>query len=173
MRWNLLLSLGLSTMLACGCASDRVLQPAQTIHISATLFQTQLNSFQATLKALQSAKQEWIAANNLQRDHALTATRRLQITQDISEATGPTDVFRILRTQANAEVTAMTAAPPASPSAAPVSFPIDQVGSAAKTVGELAKAPGTKADLEFLTDFAKSVNKDLRAPKAATPAASK
>jgi hypothetical protein len=173
MRWGTLLNVALSGLLASGCASDRVVKPAQTIHTSAVLFQTQLTSFQATLKALQSAKQDWIAANNQQHDQSQRATRRLQITEDISEAGSPADVFKILQAQANADVAAMTAPPAAAPSAAPMSLPIDQVGSAAKAVGELAKAPGTKADIEFLRNFANSVNKDFSTPKPATPAAAK
>ncbi len=173
MRWGVLPYVGLLVVLVSGCASDRVVQPAQTIDKSITAFQTQLSSFQTAVRALQSGEQGLIAANNVQRDHSLTATRRLQIAQDVSGAGSPTEAFKILQTQANAEVAALTAAPVSAATPGAVSLPVDQVGNVAKAVAALAKAPGTKADLEYLGNFAGSVNKDLSAPKQATPAASK
>jgi hypothetical protein len=173
MRLTRLLSVGGIALLANGCAADRVVKPAQTIHSSTTVFLTQLTAFQTTLQALQSAKQDWITANTSGGEQAVAATRRLQIMQDVSESGSPEKVFYTLQAAAQADVSAMTAAPAAVPAAAPMSLPIDQVGSTAKAVGDLAKAPGNKADIQFLTDFTKSVNKDLGAPKSATPAAAK
>jgi len=160
-------------VLTAGCASDRVVRPAQTIQTSISVFQTQLSLFQTSIKTLQSGEQSVIAANNVQRDRSLTETRRLQITQDVSEAGRPSEVFKTLQTQANVEVTAMTAAPVSAPKFAPVTLPVEQLASVANAVGQLAQPPGTKADLQYLGDFIMTINKDLSAPKAVTPAAGK
>ncbi len=66
MRTNALLFLGLAMVLTAGCASDRVVRPAQTIQTSISVFQTQLSLFQTSIKTLQSGEQSVIAANNVQ-----------------------------------------------------------------------------------------------------------
>jgi hypothetical protein len=44
-----------------------------------------------------------------------------------------------------------------------VTFPIDKLGAVAKTMDQLAKAPGTMADLEFVVSYGSSVNTQLKA----------
>jgi len=165
--------LGLTTVLIAGCAADRVVQPAQTIQTSISVFQTQLSLFQSSVEALQSGEQSVMVANNVQRDRALAETRRLQITQDVSEAARPSEVFKALQSQAKVEVAAMTAAPVSAPKFAPVTLPVEQLASVANTVGQLTKSPGTKVEIQYLIGFVNTINKDMSAPKPATPAAGK
>ena len=175
-----LLYLVCSISLLAGCAADRINGSAKTIGTEVSKFQGELSSFQDGMKILQDDEQARIAGTNTRRDFAISSSRQLQVEWSITRAKSELEVFSALQSQGHDETARLTApAVPASKST-PVTLPLGKLGAVAATMDGISKPPGTKADLEFLLNYAKDVNNQLKnvgdkasvAPQTSGPAAS-
>jgi hypothetical protein len=156
----------------CSCAADRVTEPAKTIGTAVSAFQAELSTFQDTVKTYQSDEQTIATGNLVQRDQAVTATNQLQIEWALRQAGGPADIFKTLQQQGAAAVAAIVT--PATAPSAPVfvTLPLDKLASVAKDMDQIAKPPGTKADLQFLVNYGSAVSQQMgAASKPPAPAA--
>jgi hypothetical protein len=160
---SLRISLGVALCLLAGCASSRVVEPAQTIAKSVAAFQADLSNFQKATQQLQQGQATLATGNDVIRKSSAHALDQLQTAQALAEASTFEAMLKILQTQANTHLDALVSPPAAEAALASASLPIEQLGTATQMVQKIAKPPSTHAELQFLADFAKTTNADLSA----------
>jgi hypothetical protein len=151
------------TFLSGGCAADKISGPAKTIGDEVGTFQGALSSFQDDLNGIQDDERATITGTATRGDTAIAVTKELQVEWVTARAKSETDIFTALQNQGKDELTRLLAQATQPTLPASVTFPIDKLGAVAKTMDQLAKAPGTMADLEFVVSYGSSVNTQLKA----------
>jgi hypothetical protein len=159
LRVCLVVALGLLT----GCASSRVVEPAQTIAKSVAAFQADLSNFQKATQQLQEGQATLATGNELIRKSSAHALDQLETAQALAEASSFDAMLKILQKQANTHLDALISPPAAEAALASASLPIEQLGTATRMVQKIARPPSTREELQFLADFARTTNADLSA----------
>lgn len=183
MDWNtrgrcspLFISIAWAVTAAAGCASDRVAGPAGEAAKYVSAFQSDLATLQSDLTEYQK-QQASINAERAVDTLVSQATRsQTQNVMNLFACTTPGAVFSTLQMQGNTAVAGEIAATSAPAAVSAAALPTDKLAAVAASLSKLTKKPGTKADVEFLLAYGKSIGKNLKAPAASTvvspPAAS-
>jgi hypothetical protein len=146
-----------------GCAADRISGSAKTIGDEIATYQGSLSSFQDSLKIDQDDGHARIVGTNARRDVVTDVSTSMQVEWMIANAKNATDIFSPLQKQGNDEVSQLLAPATSSVSPASVTFPIDKLGSVAKTMDDLSKGKSTQDNIKFLVNYGKTVNKQIKA----------
>jgi len=145
-----------------GCAADRISDPAKTIGDELATYQGSLSSFQDSLKIDQDDEYARIVGTNARRDVVTDVNTSMQVEWTIANAKSATDIFSPLQKQGNNEVSRLLAPVISSVPPASVTFPIDKLGSVAKTMDDLSKGQSTQDNIKFLVNYGKTVNKQIK-----------
>jgi uncharacterized protein (DUF1697 family) len=154
---------GLAAALLTGCASSRVVEPAQNIASAVAAFQADLSNLQRATRELQQAQASLAAGNDTFRAVAADALDKMKADEALAEASGFDSMLKLLQTRADARLAAQIS-PPAAEAALPsVRLAIEELGIVTQMVKAIAKPPRTRDEIRFLADFAKQTNADLNA----------
>lgn len=145
-----------------GCAADRISDPAKTIGDELAAYQGSLSAFQDNLKIDQNDEYARIVGINARRDVVADVSTSMQVEWTIANAKSATDIFSPLQKQGNDEVAQLLAPATSSVPPSSVTFPIDKLGSVAKTMDDLSKGQSTQDNIKFLVDYGKTVNKQIK-----------
>jgi hypothetical protein len=149
-----LLPVAVAALLA-GCASDRVVTPAAQIRPSIVSLQTGLTQFQNDVSLTQKGEAAEATERSARTSEADQYVRRVQTEWALQKAAGPAEAFKTLQAQGDAETVAMLAS--AAPAPAPAKMPVDKLATVIKALDEIADAPGTNANLDFLVRYGTQV----------------
>lgn len=146
-----------------GCAADRISDPAKTIGDEIATYQGSLSLFQDSLKINQDNEYARIVGTNARRDVVTDVNASMQVEWVIANAKSAPEIFAPLQKQGNDEVSRLLAPATSSVLPASVTFPIDKLGSVAKTMDDLSKGQSTQDNIKFLVNYGKTANEQIKA----------
>jgi len=146
-----------------GCAADRISSSAKTIGNDVATYQASLSLFQDELKRIQDDENARIVGRNSRRDIVADVNGSMQVEWMISNAKNATDIFSPLQNQGQDEVSRLLAPVASVIPSTSITFPIDKLGSVAKTMDNLSKGQSNQANMEFLVNYGIIVNKQIKA----------
>jgi|GEM_PF-5880163 len=156
-------------MTVAGCASDRIAGPAGTAARYVTVFQKDLVQLQAQLADYRKQQTANDNARVVDTSVAMSSVSQVQNEMALLACKTPVEVFSSLRSQGDAQIVAELANP-ITLASDEIELPTDKLAAVAAGLDDLSKTPGTKADLNVLILYGKSVNTALQAHEKAASA---